>query len=284
MRITARLQEMSANAIADMIPQATFDAIKAVDPHPKFMAFTIGHEGQARGNVVGMGNIVKRWFKSAVEKLHEKVRSGLQLFHGHAATNDQTGRRQIGEIVGKRLLQIDDRLSSVVACYIYPDAGGLSLDVASIEADVELDVSADGVRVINVGELTAIALGSSAIETPGFDHASLLGQLTMFAGEHGGGEDSAIGPDTDMTDRLNAASARSLLGDRTTLTLRDGLVLERMGGGGIVVNGKTFTEMTYAESTEARKLIDDLQEKKRAAERAPYSDPAKNPFLKGMFD
>ena len=283
MRITAKLQEMSANAIADMIPQQRYDEIKAVDPHPKFMAFTIGHEGQARGNVVGMGNIVKRWFKSAVEKLHEKVRSGLQLFHGHAATNDQTGRRQIGEVVGKRLMQVDDRLSAVVACYIFPTAANLSLDVASIEADVELDVSQDGVRVVNVGELTGVALGNSAIETPGFEHASLLGQLTMFAGEHGvGDEDQAIGPDTEFTDRLHAASALSLLGDRTTLTLRDGLVLERMGGGGVVVNGKTFGEMTYAESTEARRLIDELQETQRAAERARFAET--NPFTKGMFN
>lgn len=185
-RIQVKIREMAANEIADMVPQATFDKIKQTDSSPLFKAFVVGHEGEARGNIVGIGNVVKRWFRSAVEKLHEKIRAGVQLFHGHGATNDQVGRAVIGEIVGKKLMEIGERLSSVVACYIYPAARGLSLDVASIEADVEMELDSAGVRVVNVGEVTAIALASSAIETPGFSGATLLGQLQAFEPEETG--------------------------------------------------------------------------------------------------
>ncbi len=182
MKIRAQLRCMSESEIRDMIPPETLREIKRKDPAPLFKAFVIGHEGEAEGVLVGVGNIVKRWFRDAVEKLHSKVRAGVQLFNGHAETNSHDGRISIGEVAGKKLMRVKDRLSSVVACWIYPEFKHLPLDVASIEASVDLDNDRrGGLYVADVGELTGIALSNSAIERPGFPGATLLGQLQAFA-------------------------------------------------------------------------------------------------------
>lgn len=189
MKFKVRLREMSANEIAGMIPSDVISSIKAKDPNPVFKAFVIGHEGEARGNVVGIGNVVKRWFRDAVEKLHAKISAGIQLFHGHERTNDPAGRTPIGEVVGKRLMRIGDRISSVVACYVFPSFRHLPLDVASIEADVVMDTKGRDVVVTEVEDVTGIALGNSAVDTPGFAGATLLGQLQAFAKSNSVGGD-----------------------------------------------------------------------------------------------
>lgn len=182
MKIRVRLREMAANEIAEMIPPATMAAIKQKDPKPLFKAFVIGHEGEARGNVVGIGNVVKKWFRSAIENLHDKIHAGIKLFHGHTTPEKELPERAaIGEVVGKRLMRIGDRLSSVVACYIAPAFQHLPLDIASIEADIVMDTGGRDIVVAGVDEVTGIALGSSQIDTPGFAGATLLGQLQAFA-------------------------------------------------------------------------------------------------------
>jgi hypothetical protein len=181
MKIKATLHMMAESEIMAMIPEDRLKTIKAKDPHPTFKAYVVGHEGEAKGNLVGVGNIVKRWFGDMVRKLNEKIKTGLQLFHGHAATNDTSGRVAIGEVVGKRIMDVYGRLSSVVACWIYPDYRHLPLDVASIEADIDMDYEPGGnLLVTNVNEITGIALGNSQVETPGFPGATLLGQLQAF--------------------------------------------------------------------------------------------------------
>lgn len=181
MRIRASLRCMAGSEILLMIPPEKLSEIRAKDPAPMFKAFVIGHEGEARGNLLGVGNIVKTWFKDAIQKLHEKVAAGLQLFQGHQTTNDNTGRVAIGEVVGKKLTSIKDRLSSVIACYIYPSYRHLPLDVASIEADVDLrQDGAAGLYVADVTSLSGVALGNSQVETPGFPGATLLGSLQAF--------------------------------------------------------------------------------------------------------
>ena len=182
MRIRAKLRCMAESEILGMIPPARLAEIKRSDPTPMFKAFVVGHEGEARGYLIGVGNIVKQWFKSAIEKLHAKIETGLQLFHGHTETNDTAGRVPIGEVVGKTLLQIKEKLSSVVACYIFPSFRHLPLDVASIEADVDLEQNERaGLYVAGVNGVTGIALGYHETETPGFAGATLLGQIQAFA-------------------------------------------------------------------------------------------------------
>jgi len=186
MKIRVALQFMASSEIAGMIPEETIAEIKKTDPTPLFRAYVVAHEGEAKGNLVGYGNIVKKWYRAIVDKLHEKIEAGLQLFHGHGATNDQAGRIPIGRVVGKALKEISGRWSSVVACYIDPVYRKLNLDVASIEASMDLDVDSKGNLIAtDIQDVSAIALGNSEIETPGFAGATLLGQLQAFAQDKG---------------------------------------------------------------------------------------------------
>jgi len=186
LKIRVALHCMASSEIAGMIPEETIREIKKTDPNPLFRAYVVAHEGEAKGNLVGYGNIVKKWYRAIIDKLHEKIEAGLQLFHGHGATNDQAGRISIGRVVGKALREISGRWSSIVACYIEPASRRLNLDVASIEAEIDLDVDGKGNIIANdVNNVSAIALGNSEIETPGFAGATLLGQLQAFAQDKG---------------------------------------------------------------------------------------------------
>jgi hypothetical protein len=55
------------------------------------------------------------------------------------------------------------------------------LDVASIEADITVDPqTSDTLKAVGVNEITGIALGDSADETPAFSGAKFIGELQAF--------------------------------------------------------------------------------------------------------
>jgi hypothetical protein len=173
---------MAESEILNMISAEKLAEIKLKDPKPLFKAFVIGHEGEAKANMVGVGTVVKTWFKSTIEKLHDKIKIGLNLFNGHSDDNQTDGRISIGEIVGKTTKEIGDKFSSIIATWIKPSYKNLPLDVASIEADVAFEQdSNNGLYVADVGEVSGVALGNSAIDKPGFPGATLLGSIQAFA-------------------------------------------------------------------------------------------------------
>ena len=184
MKFRAKLQSMAANEILSMITPQTLERIRKSDPKPLFKAFVIGQEGEASANLVGVGKIVKTWFKDAIGKLSRRMYSGMPLFHGHAETNSQDGRESIGEVVGTSTLDIGGKFSAFVATYIYPEYKNLPLDIASIEADITTDGFNSEIHAINVEDVTAIALGNSAIESPGFPGATLLGAVQAFVNKN----------------------------------------------------------------------------------------------------
>jgi len=181
--VGARLHEMAQSELMQMISPAIVQEIKRDDPKPKFRAYVVGHEGESSGSISADNftwiKVVKKWFKSAIRNLHDKIAIGLPLFWGHSEENAST-RERIGEVVGKKLADVKDKLSVIVATYIKPEFATLPLDVASIEADIRLrddgkDYAAD------VDDVRAIALGSKDNEQPGFKGATLLTQLFEFA-------------------------------------------------------------------------------------------------------
>lgn len=184
MKFRAFLLEMAESEIMNMVSTAQYMRIKLTDPKPVFRAYVVGHEGESRGTVAAfgqkLGSVVKKWYQAAIRKLHDKIDIGLKLFHSHVDTNEHTGRMEIGEVVGRALKTIDDKLSVVIAAYIQPQFRNLPLDVASIEADIYLTDN-DGVYEADVEAVSGIALGSSRVETPGFAGATLLGQVQAFA-------------------------------------------------------------------------------------------------------
>src|SRR4030042_125298 len=192
MRFLARIQNMAASEIVSFIPPEEYKRIKAADPAPIFRAYVIGHEGVSEGRLVGGGRLVKRWFASAIKKLYDRLRVGIKLFLGHAETNEHAGRTQIGEIVGHALKDLGNRLTAIALAYIYPEFRSLPLDVAPVEADIRPSGEKAGIFDVDVGDISGIALGNSAFNTPGFAGATLLSQIQAFASKearftHGGG-------------------------------------------------------------------------------------------------
>lgn len=189
----ATIMEMASSEILSHIPANVYEEIKTKDQHPVFRAYVIGHEGISEGKVVGKGDVVKRWFSSAIEKIVEKLQYGTNIFHKHAKTNVHSGRGVIGHIVGKAKQIIDDNLSAIAIAYIKPEYRDLKLDVASIEADVILSDDRDsGIYDANVEDITGVALGDSSFERPGFPGATLVSQIQAFVQSHqynkGGGD------------------------------------------------------------------------------------------------
>ena len=186
MKILARYQAMASSEILELIPTSEYQRIRATDAHPVFRAYVIGHEGESTGKVLGAGHVIARWFRTAVENLYERLRYGTKIFHDHGATNEHDGRTAIGEVVGKALRRIRDKLSAVAVAYIRPEFRNLPLDVASIEADILFrEDKESNVYDADVNEVSGIALGNSAVNTPGFANATLLSQVQAFAQEQG---------------------------------------------------------------------------------------------------
>jgi len=197
-RIRATLLNMSATEIKAMIPPYYFENIKRRDPKPIFKAFVVGQEGRAESTWVGVGKVVKTWFKDAIGALSRKIYPGLQLFFNHQETNEpDANRREIGEVAGSRVQEVEGKFSAVIAAYIFPEYKKLTLDIASVEVDVIIDDSGvDEIHAVNVDDVTGIALGNSAVDSPGFPGATLLGELQAFAGQS---QSNKGGRDVDIT-------------------------------------------------------------------------------------
>ncbi len=183
-----QIQEMAAEEILDHVPASVYKRVKAADPKASFRAYVIGHEGESSGKVVGIGRVVKKWARSAVEHINEKLAVGTKIFHMHGETNDHAGRKPIGEVVGKTLSDIAGRLSSIAIAYIYPEFKDVPLDVASIEAEINMPETINpNARAVDVDveDITGVALGNSQIVKPGFAGAALLASLQEFADNAG---------------------------------------------------------------------------------------------------
>jgi len=172
---------MAADEISGMIPEDVLRRIKYDDPDPLFKAFVIGHPGTAFPKEVGRGSVIVKWIQSAIRSLVDVLKRGTKVFHGHNADSSHEGRTSIGEVVGKALKDIKGKLSAIAAVYIYPAFKNLTLDVASIEADITVDPqSSDTFKAVGVKEITGIALGDSSNEMPAFSGAKLIGELQAF--------------------------------------------------------------------------------------------------------
>lgn len=187
MIIRARFLHMASNEIMEMIPPYMLEDIKRRDPKPLFKAFVVGQEGKAEVEWVGMGKLVKTWFADAIGKISRLIFPGMRLFHNHPEPlEDEDKRPAIGEVAGSRAKEIDGKFSAVIATYIYPEYKNLTLNIASIEADLNVD-SGDingAVHDKNVDSVKAVALGDNRVNKPGFPGASLLGAYQMFASKH----------------------------------------------------------------------------------------------------
>jgi len=180
MKFTAKLQQMASSEIMNIIPKDIYEEIKQRDPHPLFQAYVVGHEGEVTGSIVGGGTKIFNWFSSAINKIWKKLSYGTKIFHGHNIDSSHEGRQSIGEVVGKVIKTIKDKVNAIAIMYIRPEFRDLPLNVASIEVDMDINPD-DSVHDVDVGDITGIALGNSAIEKPGFAGATLLSQIQAMS-------------------------------------------------------------------------------------------------------
>lgn len=178
--IYLKLQEMAEAEILNYVAPDELKKIKANDPNPEFRAYVVAHEGVSEGKLVGGGNIIKQWFKGAIEKVFSKMTNGLKVFHRHNADNSHEGREPIGHVVGRALQTFKDRLTAIAVMYIKPAFRHLPLDVCSMEADISIDPHSEQVNPVDVKEMTGIALGNSKVDKPGFAGAELLSAIQAF--------------------------------------------------------------------------------------------------------
>ena len=185
-KIKAKIQNMSQKAILDMIKYSKLQEIKQIDDKPEFRVYAVGHEGDAEANLVGFGQKVFHYVKEAIKKIGNKIKVGTPFFEGHTVeSNDINSRVKIGEVVGKALKSINDKLHAITVAYIYPEFRNKKLDIASIEADVEYsNIDDKYAQVENVNDITGIALGSSEVDKPGFPGATLLGVMHALRINH----------------------------------------------------------------------------------------------------
>jgi len=188
--LRATIQAMSQAELNDIVDPLTMAHIKESDPHPEIKVFSVGHEGKADINLPGFGTAPFTWIQAAVRKLADRIKLGTPAFARHTSdTNSHEGRTKIGEVVGKVVTEIGERLNTLTAIHIFPQYKSRPLNIASIEAEIEFDHDEHQAWPTNIQNVSGIALSNSDTDTPGFPGATLVGVMQAyvqaFAGEKG---------------------------------------------------------------------------------------------------
>ncbi len=183
--LTASLQHLSDSAMKKIVDREAIERIKWSDPEPEIKVFSVGHEGEATGGLVGKGKVFIKYFRDAITKIVEKIRIGTAVFNRHGRNNDHEGRTYIGEVVGKTTKVIDGVLHALAAVYINKEHSKTPFDIASIESNITYTTATDDpedelIRLKSIDDITGIALSSSQVDTPGFPGATLLGAFQAF--------------------------------------------------------------------------------------------------------
>lgn len=185
-----QVQATTQIELEELVGSEMLRNLKAREEHPEIRLYSIGHEGEAKFHLLGIGKKTFTWVQAAVRAVADKLNIGTAVFDRHDPnTNSPMGRIQIGEIVGKAVRQIGDRLNTLAAIYIYPQFKSRPLDVASFEAEIQFSHDGHQAWPIAIESVSGIALSNSGIDTPGFPGATLLGAVQAyvqaFAGELG---------------------------------------------------------------------------------------------------
>lgn len=160
--------------IEKLIGDEALKEIRFFDEHPVFNIYTIAHEGIAQDN---RGRIYN-YLSTVIKKLFNKLKKGTDIFFRHTE-NESPSREVIGKVVGKELVEENGILSTNAVIYIKPNWRGKQLDIASIEAMIMADQNSG--EVLDIDEISGIALSNSTLEDSGFPNAKLLESLAFFA-------------------------------------------------------------------------------------------------------
>jgi len=187
--LSAQIQAANQIELDEMVDPTTMRNLKAREEHPEIRLYSIGHEGEANLKLPGIGNATFKWVQAAVKLIADRLRIGTPVFDSHTSdTNSHEGRTQIGEVVGKVVKKIGERLNTLAAIYVYPNFKSRPLDIASFETEIAFDHDGQQAWPRDIKDVTGIALGNSSIATPGFPGATLLSAVHAFAVQAFAGE------------------------------------------------------------------------------------------------
>jgi len=189
--LTATIQALDQSELDNLVEPLVLKHVKESDPNPEIRVYSIGHEGKSNLHLPGIGDKTFTWIQAAVQWIADKLRLGTAVFDRHDSnTNSHEGRIQIGEVIGKSVKKIGDRLNTLAAIHIFPQFKSRPLDIASFEAEIEFEHDNNQAWPTQVKSVSGIALSNSGIDTPGFPGATLLGAVQAyvqaFGGEFGG--------------------------------------------------------------------------------------------------
>ena len=224
--LCAPVQEMARDEVRALIGEERYQAIKAHDPHPCFVALTAGHEGESRGRILSRGagghhpngvpsvprGTKKRWSAERIRELARHLaQAPVYLFHNA----DNSPRRKVGEIVAATVRRLKGRLHALGVAYIAdPEARERirsgELDTCSIEAELEFSRrrKAESWLVEAVRRVTGLALGSRAFASPGFPGAGLLAVVQEFEPVEGGHHPNGVPSEKKMQHLENQLQQR----------------------------------------------------------------------------
>jgi hypothetical protein len=173
--------EISNEALAAMIGESKMADLKRRFDHPDIRCFVIAHEGVSEGATKSGNAVWTEYLKQTIREVYRAIADGIPAFFRHAA-NPQHDRQPIGEVVGKQLKEdVDGQMYTVAAICIYPEWASLNLDVASMEAELVVDVDQYGnAKVAKIEDVNGVALSTSAIDQPGFANARLVASFQYF--------------------------------------------------------------------------------------------------------
>ncbi|MCK5604333.1 hypothetical protein KAR91_20760 [Candidatus Pacearchaeota archaeon] len=179
-KILAHVSEMSAS---ECLSPEMLAQIKRTDPHPFLVVYDVGGEGVSNGRVDNKKER-KTWSFHAIKKLSRKIREGVVgVIHGHNAVGENT-KRKVGRIVHAFTKNIRNSLHALAVAHITDEniinkIKNGKFDVCSIEGDVLL--ARENVNstwfVKDVDRIFNLAIGSSAIDSPGFTGAGVMATI-----------------------------------------------------------------------------------------------------------
>ena len=178
LEIQATKLDISPEEIARHLPPESREKLKGKKLHP----FIIGESGTSQPRDIKSGSSPKlTWPRRAIQALASAVRQGTKFFKDHGkGTNSHDGRDKIGEVVTVFNRETPEGRYQAVAVGVL-DSDMPELDICSIEAEVETNYSNE---VVDVPEVSAIALGSSNVDSPAFPGAVRLASLQFFDGDN----------------------------------------------------------------------------------------------------
>ncbi len=126
---------------------------------------------------MGEGTQKIHWTRAVIHRLADKIKQGTKFFVGHGTSNDHTGRKEVGEVLTSFTKEIKGKLSDVIIGHFPNKEAVSSMDVCSMEAEINVDER----NIVNdVDGITGIALGSSEQDSPAFPGALRLASVQCF--------------------------------------------------------------------------------------------------------